>query len=413
MSSSIKSSPSSAPTRNDGVVFLSGVRTGFGTFGGALKDLSATELGAIAARGALSRSGVEPAEIDHVVFGNVLQTSADAIYLARHVGLRAGLPIETPAVTVNRLCGSGFEAVAQAAQQILLGQSDAVLAGGTESMSQAPHVVRGARWGLRLGPAGQLEDTLWEALRDPSCGLSMAETAENLAEKYRISRQAVDCYAARSQAAAAAAWETGVFAGEVVPVSIQNRKTKQQDDWRSDEHMRPGTTLEALAKLPPYFKKDGVVTAGNASGISDGAAALIMTSARYASERGLKPIGRLLSSASVGVEPGYMGIGPAPASRKALERAGLKLEDMDLIEVNEAFAAQYLAVEQELGLDRERTNVDGGAIALGHPLGASGARITLHLLHALRRRGLRYGLGSACIGGGQGAAVVVEAFEGT
>ena len=394
------------------VVFLAGARTGFGSFGGTLKDLSATELGAIAAREALARSAVGPSLVEHVVFGNVLQTSADAIYLARHVGLRAGLPVETPAVTVNRLCGSGFEAVAQAAQQIVLGESQVVLAGGTESMSQAPHVVRGARWGLRLGPPAPLEDTLWEALRDPSCGLSMAETAENLATKYQISRQAVDCYAARSQAAAAAGWQAGAFADEVVPVPVRNRKTGQTEAWAADEHMRPGTTLEALAKLSPYFRKDGVVTAGNASGIGDGAAALVMTSERFATERGLRPIGRLLAWASVGVEPAYMGIGPAPASRKALERAGLKLEEMDLVEVNEAFAAQYLAVEKELGLDRERTNVDGGAIALSHPLGASGARITLHLLHALRRRGGRYGLGSACIGGGQGAAVIVEALSG-
>ncbi len=404
-------STSRTALRDDAVVFLAGARTGFGTFGGTLKDLSATDLGAIAARAAIARSGVEAAAIDHVVFGNVLQTSADAIYLARHIGIRAGAPVETPAVTVNRLCGSGFEAVAQGAQQIVLGESQVVLAGGTESMSQAPHVVRGARWGLRLGPAAPLEDALWEALRDPSCGLSMAETAENLATKYRISRQAVDCYAARSQAAAAAGWEAGAYSDEVVPVSIQNRKTKQAEDWAADEHMRPATTPEVLAKLPPYFKKDGVVTAGNASGISDGAAALVMASGGFAVERGLRPLGRLVAWASVGVEPGYMGIGPAPAARKALQRAGLSLEDMDLVEVNEAFAAQYLAVEQELGLDRERTNVDGGAIALGHPLAASGARITLHLLHALRRRGGRYGLGSACIGGGQGAAVIIEAFQ--
>jgi acetyl-CoA acyltransferase 2 len=401
----------SAPASARDIVFLSGARTGFGTFGGALKDFSATDLGAIAAKGALARSGLEPGDVNHVVFGNVLQTSGDAIYLARHVGLRAGTPIETPAVTVNRLCGSGFEAVAQAAQQIVLGESDVVLAGGTESMSQAPHVVRGARWGLRLGPAAPLEDSLWEALRDPSCGLSMAETAENLATKYRISRQAVDCYAARSQTAAAAGWKDGAFAEEIVPVSIQNKKTRQNEDWAADEHMRPATTPEALAKLPPYFKKDGVVTAGNASGICDGAAALVLASGRLASERGLRPLGRLLAWASTGVDPSIMGIGPAPAARKALARAGLKLEDMDLVEVNEAFAAQYLAVEQELGLDRERTNIDGGAIAIGHPLGASGARITLHLLHALRRRGGRYGLGSACIGGGQGAAVIVEAFS--
>jgi len=410
MTSSSSTSQNAPGAPHDGIVFLSGVRTGFGTFGGTLKDFSATELGAIAARSALERSGVEPEAVGHVVFGNVIQTSADAIYLARHIGLRAGLPTETPAVTVNRLCGSGFEAVAQAAQHIALGDSQVVLAGGTESMSQAPHVVRGARWGLRLGPAAPLEDTLWEALRDPSCRLSMAETAENLATKYGITRQAVDCYAVRSQAAALAAWSSGAFSDEVVPVPIQNRKTKQTDEWAADEHMRPGTTPEALAKLPPYFKKDGVVTAGNASGISDGAAALVMASSRFAAERGLQPLGRLVAWASVGVDPAYMGIGPVQSSRRALARAGLRLEDMDLVEVNEAFAAQYLAVEQELGLDRERTNVEGGAIALGHPLGASGARITLHLLHALRRRGGRYGLGSACIGGGQGAAVVVEAF---
>src|SRR3954465_6382226 len=397
---------------NGDIVFLSGVRTGFGTFGGTLKDLSATELGVVAARSALERSGVEPASVDHVVFGNVLQTSADAIYLARHIGLGSGAPVETPAVTVNRLCGSGFEASAQAGQQISLGESQVVLAGGTESMSQAPHVVRGARWGLRLGPAAPLEGSLWEALRAPSCGLSMAETAEKLAEQYHISRQAVDCYAARSQACAAAAWESGAFRDEVVPVSIQNRQPRQSEPWPADDPLRPGTTLEALAKLPPYFKKDGVVTAGNASGICDGAAALVLARGRFASERGLRPLGRLLAWASAGVEPSIMGIGPAPAARKALARAGLKLDEMDLVEVNEAFAAQYLAVEQELGLDRERTNVDGGAIAIGHPLGASGARITLHLLHALRRRGGRYGLGSACIGGGQGAAVVVEAFSG-
>ncbi len=396
--------------RETGVVFLSGVRTGFGAFGGALKDLSATDLGAVAARAALDRSGVERSEVDHVVFGNVLQTSADAAYLARHIGLRAELPVETPALTVNRLCGSGFEAVIQGAQQIWLGEARVVLAGGTESMSQAPHVVRGARWGLRLGPAAPLEDTLWEALRDAGCGLSMAETAEKLAERYKISREAVDCYAARSQACAKAAWDAGTFADEVVPVPVRDRKTRKDVSWAADEHMRPDTTPEALSKLPPYFRKDGVVTAGNASGICDGAAALVVADEAFARERGLRPIGRLLGWGVAGVDPTIMGIGPVPASRRALAHASLALEDMDLVEINEAFAAQYLAVEQELGLDRERTNVDGGAVAIGHPLGASGARITLHLLHALRRRGGRYGLGAACIGGGQGAAVVVEAL---
>jgi acetyl-CoA acetyltransferase family protein len=271
-------------------------------------------------------------------------------------------------------------------------------------------VVRGARWGLRLGPTPPLEDSLWEALRDAQCGLTMAETAERLAERYRIPREAVDCYAARSQVAAQAAWDAGAMADEVVPVTVKDRKRRQDVAWAADEHMRPDTTPEGLAKLPPYFRKDGVVTAGNASGICDGAAALVLTDGAFAREHGLRPIGRLIGWGVAGVDPTLMGLGPVPASRRALARAGLTLDDMDLIEVNEAFAAQYLAVEQELGLDRERTNVDGGAVALGHPLGASGARITLHLLHALRRRGGRYGLGTACIGGGQGAAVVVEAF---
>ena len=392
------------------VVFLSGVRTGFGSFGGTLKDHSATDLGVIAAEGALARAGLGADAVDHVVMGNVLQTSSDAPYLARHVALRAGCRIETPAVTVNRLCGSGFEAVIQGAHQILLGESGIVLAGGTESMSQAPHVVRGARWGLRLGPSAPLGDTLWEALRDSFCDLSMAETAENLAAKYGISRADVDAYAARSQRRAKAAWESGALAGELVSVPVKNRKTRTTDAWAADEHMRPDTTPEVLARLPPYFRADGVVTAGNASGIADGAAALVIASAEAAAERGIAPLGRLVSWGVAGVDPSIMGIGPVPAARRALVRAGLTLADMDLVEVNEAFSAQYLAVEKELGLDRERTNVEGGAIALGHPLGASGARITAHLLHALRRRGGRYGLGSACIGGGQGAAVIVEVF---
>ncbi len=392
------------------VVFLSGVRTGFGAFGGTLRDLSATDLGAEAAKAALARAGVPADRIDHTVFGNVVQTSADAIYLARHISLRAGCPIETPAVTVNRLCGSGFEAIITGAQQIRLGESRVVLAGGTESMSQAPHVVRGARWGLRLGPGAQFEDTLFEALRDAQCGLSMAETAENLATRYALSREDVDAVALRSQERAAAAWKRGDFADEVVPVPVTNRKTKAAEPWAADEHMRPDTSKEGLARLPPYFKADGVVTAGNASGICDGAAALVLANEDTAREAGWRPIGRLVSWGVAGVGPAIMGFGPVPASRLALGRAGLRLEDMDRVEINEAFAAQYLAVERELGLDPARTNVEGGAVAIGHPLGASGARITAHLLHALRRTGGRYGLGSACIGGGQGAAVIVEAF---
>jgi acetyl-CoA acyltransferase 2 len=390
------------------VLFLSGSRTGFGSFGGSLKDFTAITLGVHAAQHALAKSGVEASAVDHVVFGNALQTSADAIYLARHVALRAGLPIETPAVTVNRLCGSGFESIIQGAQQILLGESKIVLAGGAESMSQAPHVVRGARWGLRLGPAPPFEDLLWESLKDPQCGFSMAETAENLADKYKISRAEVDAYALTSQQRAKAAWDGGWFADELAPIPIKNRKTKQDEPWAADEHMRPETTAEGLAKLAPYFKKDGVVTAGNASGICDGAAAVVIASEGAA--KGLKPIGRLVAWGIAGVEPKYMGIGPAPAARKALAKAGMTLDQMDLVEVNEAFSAQYVAVEKELGLDRARTNIHGGAIAIGHPLAASGTRITLHLLHALRKSGKRYGLGSACIGGGQGAAVIVEAF---
>lgn len=392
------------------IVFLSGRRTGFGAFGGTLKDFTATDLGVLASTAALESAGVGPDDIGHTFFGNALQTSADAIYLARHVALRAGVPDERPALTVNRLCGSGFEAVAQGAKEILLGGASCVLAGGTESMSQAPHVVRGARWGgLRLGEAGGFfEDLLWQALLDSNCGLTMAQTAEELADRYGVTRAEADEVAVRSQQRAQQAWSEGRFAAEIVPVPVETRKG--EITYAADEHMRPETTVEGLAKLRPYFRKEGLVTAGNASGIGDGAAATVMADAAWASSRGLEPLGRLLSWAFVGVEPRVMGIGPAPAIRQALNVAGLSLDDMDLVEVNEAFAPQYMAVEKELGLDPDRTNVDGGAIALTHPLAASGARITIHLLHELRRRGGRYAVGSACIGGGQGGAVVVEAL---
>jgi acetyl-CoA acetyltransferase family protein len=388
------------------IVFLSGVRTPFGTFGGSLKDLTATDLGVLSAEAAIARSGVDPAEFGQVYFGNVIQTSPDAIYLARHVGLRAGLPIEVPAATINRLCGSGFQAIIDGAESIIVDDANVCLTGGAESMSQAPHVVRGARWGLRLGPAVPFEDTLWEALTDPYCGFSMAETAENLAEEYDISRTEVDEYALRSQQLAHAAWEEGRFEAEVVPVTVKQKR--KEVEFARDEHMRPDTTLEALAALRPYFKEDGLVTAGNASGIGDGAAALVVADGEYAAANGLEPLGRLVAWAVAGVPPRIMGLGPVPASRKALERAGLTLDDMTLIEVNEAFAPQYVAVERELELDREKVNVNGGAIAITHPLAATGARITAHLLHELRRRGGGLGLGSACIGGGQGAAVIIE-----
>ena len=392
------------------VVFLSGKRTPFGTFGGSLKDFTATDLGAHSAHAALEAAGIEPAQVGHVFYGNALQTSADAIYLARHVGLRAGVPNEAGALTVNRLCGSGFQAIVSGAQEILLGGTEVALCGGSESMSQAPHVVRGARWGqLRLGPAGKgFEDVLWEALLDSHCGLTMAQTAEELADRYGVTRDEADQVAVNSQRRAKAAWDEGRYAAEVAPVTVRTRKGEKQ--FAVDEHMRPDTTLEALSSLRPYFRKDGLVTAGNASGIGDGAASVVLAERGWADVNGATPIGRLVSWGFAGVDPRIMGLGPAPASRAALAAAGLALEDMDLVEVNEAFAAQYKAVEKELGLDPERTNVNGGAIAITHPLAASGARITLHLLHELRRRGARYGLGSACIGGGQGGAVVVEAY---
>ncbi len=392
------------------VVVLSGKRTGFGTFGGSLKDFTATDLGVISSTAAIAAAGISADKVDHTFFGNALQTSADAIYLARHVALRAGVPQEKGALTVNRLCGSGFEAIVQGTKEIILGEADVCLTGGTESMSQAPHVVRGARFGnLRLGPAGrQFEDLLWESLLDTHCDLTMAQTAEELADRYEVSREEVDRVAVGSQQRAKAAWDAGHFDAEITPVTIKTRKSEVT--YAADEHMRPETGLEALGALRPYFKKDGLVTAGNASGIGDGAASAVLASAEWAEAHGVRPLGRIVSWGFVGVEPQVMGIGPAPASRLALEKAGMSLEDMDLVEVNEAFAAQYKSVEKELGLDAQKTNVNGGAIAITHPLAASGARITIHLLHELRRRGGKFGLGSACIGGGQGGAVVVEAF---
>ncbi len=390
------------------IVVLSAKRTPFGTFGGSLKDLSATDLMVVAAKSAIAASGVSTEDVGHVIVGNVVQTSADAIYLARHVGLRAGLPERVPAVTVNRLCGSGFEAVIQGAQRILLGETEACLVGGTESMSQAPHVVRGARWGIPLGK-GALEDSLWSALTDSYTGLPMAMTAEKLAEQYGISQDAVDEYSVLSQRRFAAAQEAGRFQEELVPVEVPGRKGPTT--FAKDEHPRPETTVEGLKKLPKVFKKDGVIHAGAASGICDGAGALVIASGEWAKKKGLRPLARLVGWGVSGCDPKIMGICPAPAIRAALVATDSRLEDFDLVEVNEAFAPQYLAVEKELGLSREKTNVDGGAIAMGHPLGASGARITAHLVHELRRRlpGKGRGIGSACIGGGQGIALLVEA----
>jgi acetyl-CoA acetyltransferase family protein len=390
---------------SEAVYIVGGARTPMAEYVGALKDVSALDLGAVAARGAFAKSGVRPEWIDDVVFGNVLQTSVDAHYGARHIALKAGVPIEVPALTVNRLCGSGIQAAISGAQGIRLGESSLVLTGGAESMSQAPHVIRGLRSGLRLGQ-GKLEDSLYECLLDTMCGLFMAQTAEKCAAQYGISRAEQDAYAARSQQRAAAAWESGRFADEVVPVEIKTKKGVTRVE--RDDHLRPGTTVDELAKLPAAFSKDGTVTAGNASGIVDGGAALILASAAAVRERGLQPLATLASWASVGVDPSIMGMGPVPAITRLLERAGLTLADIDLFEINEAFAGQYLAVEKALGLDRERVNVNGGAIALGHPLGMSGTRLLLTLTHELRRRGLRRGVAAACIGGGQGIAALVE-----
>jgi acetyl-CoA acetyltransferase family protein len=398
------------------VVILNGARTpmtewvggraGNGKPGGALKDVSAIDLGAIAAKEALTRSKVPADAIDHVVIGNALQTSADAIYGARHVALKAGIPIPVPALTVNRLCGSGIQSVISSAQLLLLGEASFVLAGGMENMSQAPFVIRGARTGIRMGQ-GQLEDTLMAALRDSYCGCYMAETSDNLARRHGITREAQDAFALRSITEGRRAIDSCLLSEEIVKVTLPGREAKVVE---KDDHCFEGATAEGLAKLQPAFGKESFVTAGNASGIVDGAAALVVTTARNAEKRDLAPMGRIASWAVTGVDPDQMGIGPVPATRAALKRAGLEVEDVDLFEINEAFAGQYLAVEKELGNPREKTNVNGGAIALGHPLAATGTRLLLTLLYELRRRKKRWGVAAACIGGGQGIAMVVESL---
>jgi acetyl-CoA acetyltransferase family protein len=400
----------------EAVVILNGARTpmtewvggraGNGKPGGALKDVSAIDLGVVAAKAALERSRV-PAEIlDHVVFGNALQTSGDAIYGARHVALKAGVPVPVPALTLNRLCGSGIQSVITSAQLLMLGEANFVLAGGIENMSQAPFVIRGARSGLRLGQ-GALEDSLLAALKDSYCGCFMAETSDNLARRHRISREEQDAFAFRSITEGRRAIDSCLLSEEIVPVTLPGRDAKRVE---KDDHCFEGATLEGLAKLAPAFGKDGFVTAGNASGIVDGAAAVVVTTERHAEKRDLSPIGRIVSWAVTGVDPDTMGIGPVPATRAALKQAGLTVEDVDLFEINEAFAGQYLAVEKELGNPREKTNVNGGAIALGHPLAATGTRLILTLLYELRRCSKRLGVASACIGGGQGIAIVLEAL---
>jgi acetyl-CoA C-acetyltransferase len=387
------------------VVILSGCRTAIGTFGGMFKDVSAVELGTVAVREAVRRSGVRPDQVDDVILGSILQAGL-GMNPARQAALKAGLPDSVPATTVNKVCGSGLQSAMMAAQAIKAGDADIVVAGGTENMSRAPYLLPGARWGERLGNGKVVDHMIHEGLTDAFHDIHMGVTAENLVERYEISREDQDAFAAESQRRAEAAIKSGAFKDEIVPVTVPGKKGDTQAD--TDEHPRPGTTAESLAKLKPAFKKDGTVTAGNASGLNDGAAALVVASAERAQRLGLAPLARVVSYASAAVDPKVMGIGPVPAVRKALERASLGADAVDLFELNEAFAAQSLAVLRELKLDARKVNVLGGAIALGHPIGASGARILVTLLHALRARGLRYGVAALCIGGGQGVAMVVE-----
>jgi len=394
------------------LVLLGGARTPMaeyvGTPGyGKLSSFSALELGAFASTAAMERCGVSPDQIDHTVFGNVLFTSPDALYGARQIMLRAGIPIERPALTVNRLCGSGIQSVISSCHLIMAGEAGTCLAGGTESMSNTPHVLWGARKGYRFGQQWELEDMLMASLQDPMCQMFMAQTAEKLAQQYEISREAQDEFALRSHKLGAEAVKNGTFKDEIVPIEIKKRD-KLVGVVDTDDHIKPETTIEGLSKLRPAFGKDGTVTAGNASGIVDGAAALVVTGADTAKANGWTPRARILAWDTCGVDPSCMGIGPAPAIRNTLEKADVSLDKIDLFEINEAFSAQFLAVEKELQLDRDKVNVNGGAVALGHPLGATGTRLLLTLANSLEKQGKTYGIASACIGGGQGIAMLIE-----
>lgn len=388
------------------VYIVDGARTAFTSFGGSFAHMKADDLGAATAIEALKRSKVDASQVDHVIYGNVIHSSTNASFLSRHIGLKAGVPVEVPAYNVNRLCGSGSQSVVSAAQLILLNEAEIVLAGGAENMSMAPYSNFNARFNASKMGTVVYEDMVLSTLTDEYVGSGMGMTAEKLAEQYEITRKEQDAFALLSQKRAGAARDNGVFAKEIVAVEVPTRKGTVL--VTQDEHIKADVTVEKLASLRPSFKKDGTVTPGNASGINDGAASVIVASEKAVNENGLKPIAKILSWGVAGVDPSIMGIGPVPAIRQALEKAELQLEDMDLIEVNEAFASQYLSVEKELGLDRDKTNVNGGAIALGHPVGASGTRILLSLAYELKNRGLKYGVASLCIGGGQGIAVVIE-----
>jgi acetyl-CoA acetyltransferase family protein len=406
----------------DGIVFLSGKRTPFGKYTGSLSNVGAVELGVIASRAAIKQAGITPDMIESVVYGNVGASSGDAFFAPRHIGLYTGCPITTPCHLVQRICSTSFEAISQAAEHIYMNKADFSLAGGTENLTQMPVSAFGARLGFSIG-SPKYVDYLWEAFLDTSCGCPMGLTAENLAKQYQITKKECDEFAILSQQRAGKAIKEGWLKEEIEPIvnntilaahDLKPRKVrlpKKMEILEMDEHPRPDTKLEKIAELPPVYSKDGVQTAANSCGIVDGAASLVLTSAKIAHEKGLKPLGRLVAASASGVDPRVMGIGPAPSCRLALNAAGLKLSDIDLVEINEAFAAQYIAVEKELGLDRNKTNIDGGAIAYGHPYGATGARLTMTLLYKLRRLGKRYGMASACIGGGQGMAVIVEAFN--
>ena len=386
------------------VVILEGVRTAFGNFGGTLKDISAVELGVMTTVGAMKRANVDPKDIEEVFFGNVVPSGKDAIYLARHIGLKSGIPMTTPALTLNRLCGSGMEAIVQGVRKIALGESNLVISGGVESMSQAPYVVRNARFGIKYGPT-EFEDSLAQGLTDVYVDLPMGMTAENLAKQYSISREEQDDWAATSQERAEKATQDGLLSQEIIAVTIPGKTPIIFD---KDEFIKGAASKSKLPSLKPAFDKSGTVTAGNASGLNDGSSSVVVASEAYANSKGIKPIAKILGYGHAGCDPAKMGIGPALAIPKALKMAGLSLSDMDLVEVNEAFAAQYLAVQKELNLDPKKTNVNGGAIAIGHPLGASGNRVTLTLAKELKRRGLKRGVASLCIGGGQGIALVIE-----
>lgn len=381
-------------------------RTPFGTFGGKLAGFTQTDLQEIAARAALEAGNINPENVDSIVVGNVFHSSIDGAYTPRHVGIRLGLKVEAPAHAVNRLCGSGFQSVVTACQEIELGLSNVVLTGGTENMSQAPYVLRNARFGIKLGTDPVLEDALWKGLIDQQIKTPMGVTAENLAVKYDITREDSDTFAVRSQTKWLEAHQNGAFNMEMAPVKIKTRKGEELMDV--DEHPKPKATVESMAKLPAVFKKNGTVNAGNASGICDGAGCVVVASEQAVKEQNLTPLAEITGYAISGCDPSIMGIGPVPAIRALLSKTGKSIGDVDLFDINEAFAPQFLACQKDLGLDPEKTNVSGGAIALGHPVGASGSRITAHLAHELRRRNLNRAIGSACIGGGQGIAIMME-----